>query len=841
MKKFIYYLSAAAMVLSLVGCAQNENSSATDSSLPPTTSEPEPIIPTYVVKTDASFNHVQLGGLKESYEGGSRVELTVSLLDGFIFKSEKIRAFEDTEDNKEIDVIWGNSNETLSFMMPYCNVNLIAAVRDPDYDIVFDKYTHLNGGDITMEGTTFHFDEKSINENPEDGFIELGPYGFIDLENYVPGLSTIHAEMIYDGGLDEGFLIGTSSTPNSFEEYNFTMTGTTIIVTPDRPYFTIRNQYEKPVIIKCVKLNYTGIDTEKPVKDLIVVEDQTLPFDPANPIKPYEINPIDESLIPENRIVRKIEPTTYTEPGEYVYGYEVYSKTNEGELGKLLYSSTANFYVEGTSDNKHLAIFHLEDKVATIPVEDGEKVDLSLSEDIKTYNWNNEINDFDRVFTSDRHFYPVYSVVGVPSEKDGDGCYPINTTYSGLEGTIRMPDPITKEGYVFGGWFMDVTCETPFDPEGHYEGNITLYAKCFEQTQTFRKVYYYDYNGAFLPRIDYLRESEDTEMTLPTFEELHTAFTPGSDMEMAFLELRLGANRVKMLRPKGLYPIEKDALGEYPGDKLTYQDIKDFAGDIKLIVSTGRVYETSVSFVSRVFKDLEEHQVVSGFLMHEAYQAGDRVLFGRYVDWDKPSWTFTYNTFYDPERCDTFTVTDAVDGYIIDQGSYNSIATYGYANKNTLHKKPLHGILRHDSVIKVNRRAFFNRYGLTGTYFPRNAREFDIESYSNTHFNGTLLLPKGLNKIGARAFVGSTNIHTVFLPKTIDEISFGAFCLGDYDESNYVFKNIRYRTAVNDKITFYYEGSEKEFSKLDKTTKQEILSNAAKIFFNVDYNPYYGR
>lgn len=93
-------------------------------------------------------------------------------------------------------------------------------------------------------------------------------------------------------------------------------------------------------------------------------------------------------------------------------------------------------------------------------------------------------------------------------------------------------------------------------------------------------------------------------------------------------------------------------------------------------------------------------------------------------------------------------------GYIVDQGSFNSICSYGYGNKRYEHSKPLQGILRHDSVLRVGRRAFFYRYGLVGTYFPKNATEFAVESYANTTFNDVLLLPKNLQKIGPRAFMG---------------------------------------------------------------------------------------
>jgi len=208
---------------------------------------------------------------------------------------------------------------------------------------------------------------------------------------------------------------------------------------------------------------------------------------------------------------------------------------------------------------------------------------------------------------------------------------------------------------------------------------------------------------------------------------------------------------------------------------------------------------------------------------------------------NKTSWQYDFKLYKDANRGDEFMVTDEVNGFIIDQGSFNTISTYGYANKLSQHAKPLDGILRHESVIRVGRRAFFNRYGLEGTYFPRNAREFDVESYANTTFNDVLLLPKNLQKIGQRAFMGSKNIKYVALPKTLKTVGKGAFSLGTYNEDSFSFKDIKYRTNYNEQIVFYYEGSEVDFNKLDADTKAEITENALKIVYNYDYHPRYGR
>ena len=719
---------------------------------------------------------------------------------------------------------------------------------DPDYEINFDKNTHLKAGEITSRiGVHFHFDEKTVEEKSKDGFITLGPFGGIYLQNYIPGITEVYVNAIYDGGLyDEGgYIVASGSSPNSVEHYSFTQTYTRLTVTLDKPYISIFNRGNKDLIIENLKFKYQEDLSEKTLHDLIQVSDQEAKLDLENGVKPYELNPIDESKIPSNRIVKKIGPEVYTTPGEYIYGYEVHNNLGDGEVGKLLYSSTATFKVKGTTNNKHAAIFHLEDKDVVLEVNDGGKVDISANKEIASYNWDNKLNDFETTFTSDRHFYPTFNVVGVPTNKDGDGCHIVRTTYSLLDGKVNMPDPIMKDGYRFGGWFLDHDCTEVFDMDARHKGNITLYAKCLETSKLFRKVYYYDFDEQILNKIDYLEEVEGAELTLPTFADIGTRLKEIAEPYLTkAYEVRIGANRVKVLRPEGEYPCVE---GTYQGDKLTYEmihnDEESYGGDIKLYVIRLEVYAYPTANVLRFFKDLEENTVMSGLAQAE-YKVGeswtnDKILSARYIDAD-PDYHFSYNTYYDPVRCDTYNVTDEVNGYIIDGVLFTSISSHGYGNKYKEHSKPLQGILRHDSVVRVNRRAFFNRYGLVGTYFPRNAREFDLEAYANTHFNGSLMLPKALNKIGKRCFVGSTNIHNVFLPVSLDKIEKDAFSIAEYDEKKNEFKNMRYRKD-DEKIVFYYEGTEQEFNRLDAKTLLEIRNNASKIIYEVKYNPCYSK
>ena len=62
----------------------------------------------------------------------------------------------------------------------------------------------------------------------------------------------------------------------------------------------------------------------------------------------------------------------------------------------------------------------------------------------------------------------------------------------------------------------------------------------------------------------------------------------------------------------------------------------------------------------------------------------------------------------------------------------------------------------------------------------------------------------------------------------------------EFDEETNEFKNVQVRSE-EEKIMFYYEGSEEQFKRLDPKTQLEITNNASTIIYNVKYNPCYSK
>ena len=720
-----------------------------------------------------------------------------------------------------------------------CGSNHNDTIND-EYNIIWDSSVHLDGGDIVSNDVHFHFDERSVNETPSDCFVEIGAYGALYLTSYVPGIAKVRVDAVITTEYIGEFILGQSATPNNVEHFNlYSSTYDFIDVTSDTPYFSIHNRADNVLKIKSVSILYEKPETDNDavLRQLLKLDDIETTYDKDHPVRPYDQNKSLE--VPANRIIEHIGPEEYTEPGEYKIGYEVYTKNDDGTRKKLLFSVTSMLKIHGTANDKHLAIFHLEDKNIILEVPAYGQVYITNNKELCVYNWENSFNDFVNPMLKDRDFYPTYNAVGVPSAKNGDGCYPVSARFTALDKVVIMPDPTTKPGYKFAGWYMDHDCTKPFDPLGRYNSNLTLYAKCIEETRSFRKVYYYDYDDTFLNRVDLLYDDQD--LTLPTFEEVGSTLPDYAGVSKMYA-LSSGANRVAMLRPEGDYPswIQEGATDHYDGDKLTNELASKVPGDIKLTVSRYELYENGPAAFTRVFEDSEENYAISGFKSDDTVHDGDRILSGRYIFYNSEKERYDYDVYGDPTWGGDYLICDAVYGNIMDQGSYTSISTHAYANMHKDHAKPLEGILRHESVLKVSRRAFFNRYGMKGTYFPRNARTFEIESYANTMFTGILQLPKSLTKIGKRAFMGSENIQCVMLPKSLTTVEEGAFSLGTFDEETMSFTNIRARSEEKDKITFYYEGNSEEFNKLDEATRNEITSNG-KVIYNATYNVYYGK
>ncbi len=67
-----------------------------------------------------------------------------------------------------------------------------------------------------------------------------------------------------------------------------------------------------------------------------------------------------------------------------------------------------------------------------------------------------------------------------------------------VKGTITEPAQPTAGGYVFGGWYTDENCTTPFDFETVIEQDLTLYAKWSEHTHDYDKA-----NWAFDSKVHY--------------------------------------------------------------------------------------------------------------------------------------------------------------------------------------------------------------------------------------------------------------------------------------------------------------------------------------------------
>lgn len=718
---------------------------------------------------------------------------------------------------------------------------LIQRVKSDDYTLTINKNNPLQGGDVlTPGGTNIHFDEYGVDETVADGLLTLASYGSICLQTYISGISSV--EVTSETGDGKSFFLSIGATPNSAEYTTESFNGHGSVDLIDGYgtgcyFFSIHNKNETPLVIKSISINYTCQDNEAYLRNL-VDNHLSSPLEveyTGHPYNPYDGYEIDPSLIPSDRhlIATMGEDDYPTSPGHYTYGYEVYDVDNLGQPRKLLYTRTKSFKIFGSFSTRKVITFHIPDENGkeklVLQEVDGSNYDITqIPTECLPYSWDSPYNNFSQI--GDEHYYPVFRVSGLSANKEGDGCYPVHLNYSYAERGFTMPEPQMKPGYKFGGWYTDANLTKPFDEQDVYPGNITLYAKCLETDLDVKRVYYHYQDGSLADRIDYLY-SDDSKLTLP---DASSFMDVPSSSSAGFWDIFCGTTNT------GIYRQSIDSSSTV-GDLIKYSDFTGHDGDIHAYIANIKEIPNLLWTYDLFSQDSDGNDVFQHTLMANKFKRNDDFVIPGYGVKQRENGQYHYQSDgFTIDRTGQFFMTDEKAASVIDGGTLKTIASYGYGNIEM--RKPLSGVLRHESVQKVGRRAFFNRYGLKGTYFPRNATDFEIEAYANVVFNRVLTLPKNLNRIGDRCFLGAENIDVVCLPRSIKHIGQNAFAYGIYNPETRIFEHISNRdSAANNPITFLYEGSETDFNILDEVTKAAITNNASRIVYNYSYQTYYGR
>ncbi len=730
---------------------------------------------------------------------------------------------------------------------PLRSLFLKAEIQD-GYVLTLNSKKRLDGGNVkTKGGTNIHFDEYGVDENPSSGLLELAAYGSISLQTYISGIAS--AEVTSEQAEGKDFYLTVGATPNSCEytypSYNGhcqlnLQTG----LEGNCFYFSVHNKTENPIIIEEIKIGYSCEDSEADLKRYVsnlvsIGIDKHYNGSPFNPYKGY---PVDPSRVPSDRyLIPTMSEDEYPDaPGHYTFGYGVYDVTSGGQPRKLLYTITNTFHLTGENlepipDGTKVLTFHIPDengkeKLIHKSTKSGNFDITDISEECLQYSWDSPYNAFK--YIGEEHYYPVFRVNGLSANKEGDGCYPVHTTYSYLERGFTMPEPQMKPGYKFGGWYTDFELTQVFDENNIKPGNLTLYAKCIETDKDIRRVYYHNEDGSLSNHIDYLT-SDNEKLELP---EASTIMDLPRPMIPLYWAVYCDTTYIGLYKQHNFTPGQK-------GDTIQYSNFNGHSGDVHIYATEVKRLPKDTWTYDLFSVDEDGNNIYQHTMMASSFKRDYDFIIPGFVTRQRGNYeyhdqadSFTVN------RTGQFFMTDEKKAFIIDGGTLKTIASYAYANIDM--KKPLAGILRHETVKKVGRRAFFNRYGMKGTYFPKNATEFEIEAYANVEFNNKVLtLPKTLTRIGDRCFIGATNYSYVCLPRTIKTIGRHAFSWGTYNHGSRVFENIKDRTepGAGEAITFLYEGSEADFNKLDEVTKEAITKNAYKIVYNYSYGTYYGR
>lgn len=100
---------------------------------------------------------------------------------------------------------------------------------------------------------------------------------------------------------------------------------------------------------------------------------------------------------------------------------------------------------------------------------------------VPTHFAGDEVSCYDEYIT----FYAVWGIASRTVSFSSEGSV-IHTETVEPNATVQPYTPSAREGYTFGGWYTDITFQTPFDFNTPITSNITLYAKWIESPVTIK-------------------------------------------------------------------------------------------------------------------------------------------------------------------------------------------------------------------------------------------------------------------------------------------------------------------------------------------------------------------
>jgi uncharacterized repeat protein (TIGR02543 family) len=466
---------------------------------------------------------------------------------------------------------------------------------------------------------------------------------------------------------------------------------------------------------------------------------------------------------------------------------------------------------------------------------------------------------------------------------DGSAVDPI----SGLPGAaITAPEPPTKEGHVFAGWFSDFNLTIPYQFTQIPSSNITIYAKWTLET----------YRLSF--------ELEDGTVISSSMVDLGSLIIfPDNPVSDNFVfagwvpNIDVPFTLTHMLATDLTFVADWATEGLYfeLTNNQTYQVSKGTASSSIIRIPN---YYQGVLVTKIADKGFSKNMSVTEYILprslitigNGAFEM-NTALTTFVIPANVTSigdYAFTYcislTSIHIPANVlsigrDAFNYCFTLEELTFDEG-VTSIGNQAFANNSSLvsvtlpssltrvsvmmfaYATGLETIIIKDGTITIDRQAFFGCKNLVSIQLPNNLQYIEEAAFFENISLNNVVLPSSLIKIGNAAFAGATSLSTITIPQSVQIIGMNAFygCTAlvsiTVDPNNAIFashEGVLYNKTFNE---LWVYPSAKEGTTLSILNTVTVIKDAAITFnqyltmieipssvfaiaaFGLAYNPY---
>ena len=358
----------------------------------------------------------------------------------------------------------------------------------------------------------------------------------------------------------------------------------------------------------------------------------------------------------------------------------------------------------------------------------------------------NTLFDFDTSIKSNITLYAKWSINTYEitfNSNDGSNVDNQTINYNGL---ITEPSNPTKEGYTFGGWYTDITLETPYNFSTPVTSSFTLYAKWTLVSHDKYSVSF-DSNGGtdVITQANIDSGGYATLPTTPTKEgytfvgwytdtTLETAYNFATPVTSSFT-----------LYAKWTVSKFTVTFKTYAGDTL-YQTTVEYNKDATYVGDTPTKEGFTFDGWDKNLTGIKETTIIYAKFLHPIFDFSDNEQ--------------TKISAVKDKNITSATIPSGITE--IGEGAFYSC-------------EKLESVVIPDSVTVIGEEAFSSCYSLTSINIPSGITEIGAGAFSYCDKLSSITLPEGITEISEYLFAGCRSLTSFSVPSTVTSIKKQAF------------------------------------------------------------------